>query len=174
MHTPLHKITFHWFLVFAKFAEIIQFSELEFSNFFQEISLSKSLVSEQREKRTMHVFNNEIILLDSIPAFSNNLDSTSSRSIGSRSIGLEEKRVASAFQQLKYCAARRRGLISRKGETESRRIALPPILPPRFLGGGLDFVKKCRRLHHSIRKRSEKNTWPKEFFVLDYVQISSF
>lgn len=129
MHTPLHKITLHWFLVFAKFAEIIQFSELEFSNFFQEISLSKSLVSEQREKRTMHVFNNEIILLDSIPAFSNNLDSTSSRSIGSRSIGLEEKRVASAFQQLKYCAARRRGLISRKGETESRRIAFPRRRP---------------------------------------------
>lgn len=173
MHTPLHKITLHWFLVFAKFAEIIQFSELEFSNFFQEISLSKSLVSEQREKRTMHVFNDEIILFDS-SVLSNNLDSTSSRSIGSRSIGLEEKRVASAFQQLKYCAARRRGLISRKGETESRRIALPPILPPRFLGGGLDFVKKCRRLRHSIRKRSEKNTWPKEFFVLDYVQISSF
>lgn len=136
-------------------------------SFFQEISLSKSFLSEtQREKSTMHVFNDEIILFDSPPFLAiiwirhRRFVEIDWKPIG---VGGEACRFRVPTIKILRGTATRSDQQKRRNRVAADRVT-PPILPARFLGGGLDFVKKCRRLRHSIRKRSEKNTWPKEFF----------
>lgn len=135
-------------------------------SFFQEIFSFRNRFFRKRNEKRVRFFNDEIILFDSPPFLAiiwirhRRFVEIDWKPIG---VGGEACRFRVPTIKILRGTATRSDQQKRRNRVAADRVT-PPILPARFLGGGLDFVKKCRRLRHSIRKRSEKNTWPKEFF----------